>query len=218
VAKEGRDSPAGARLPRLRSERQRERGAGLGAERRALAAACRRRGWQLVDVLEEVGRSSKERKRPGGEQARRLRARGEAQALTVAKRETPAQALRELASLLASAQEQGFALLALDCALEPTPPAGQANARLLASFAPCERGLHAQRIRAGLARARAQGVRLGRPPTMAPYVLERIRGERAAGKSLAAIADGLNANRIPTAQGGRRWYPATIRSTLKRLS
>jgi DNA invertase Pin-like site-specific DNA recombinase len=138
--------------------------------------------------------------------------------LTVAKRETPAQALRELASLLASAQEQGFALLALDCALEPTPPAGQANARLLATFAPCERGLHAQRIRAGLARARAEGIRLGRPPTMAPHVIERIKRERAAGKSLAAIADGLNAHRIPTAQGGRRWYASTIRSTLERLS
>ena len=136
----------------------------------------------------------------------------------VAKRERPAQALRELASLLASAQEQGFALLALDCALAPTPPAGQASARLLATFAPCERGLHAQRIRAGLARTRAQGIRLGRPPTMAPHVLERIRGERAAGKSFAEIADGLNAHRIPTAQGGRRWYASTIRSTLERVS
>jgi len=50
------------------------------------------------------------------------------------------------------------------------------------------------------------------------FVLERIRREREAGKSLAAIANGLNADRIPTAQGGQRWYPATIRSTLKRVS
>ena len=135
--------------------------------------------------------------------------------LVVAKRERLAQALLELAALLGSAQQLGFALLALDCALEPAPPAGQASANLRASFIPCERGLHAQRIRAGLAQARARGVRLGRPPTMAPYVLERIRRERQAGKSLAAIANGLNADRIPTAQGGQRWYPATIRSTLK---
>ena len=53
---------------------------------------------------------------------------------------------------------------------------------------------------------------------MSPYVIEWIRTERAAGKSLAAIADGLNADRIPTAQGGRRWYPATVRHTLERTS
>jgi hypothetical protein len=65
---------------------------------------------------------------------------------------------------------------------------------------------------------RAQGVRLGRPPTMSKYAIERIRRERAAGNSLAAIANGPNTDRIPTAQGGRRWYPATIRYTLNRTS
>jgi hypothetical protein len=49
---------------------------------------------------------------------------------------------------------------------------------------------------------------------MSPYATERIRRERAAGKSLAAIANGLNADRITTAPGGRRWYPATVRYTL----
>jgi hypothetical protein len=51
---------------------------------------------------------------------------------------------------------------------------------------------------------------------MSQYAIERIRRERAAGRSLAAIANGLNADRIPTAQGGRRWYPATVRYTLTR--
>ena len=84
------------------------------------------------------------------------------------------------------------------------------------TFAQFERRLISQRTRAALARTRAQGVRLGRPPTMSPYAVNRIRTERAAGNSLAAIANGLNADRIPTAQGGRRWYPATVRYTLNR--
>jgi hypothetical protein len=49
-------------------------------------------------------------------------------------------------------------------------------------------------------------------------VIDRIRREQAAGNSLAAIANELNADRIPTAQGGRRWYPATIRYTLNRTT
>jgi hypothetical protein len=51
---------------------------------------------------------------------------------------------------------------------------------------------------------------------MSEHVIERIGRERAAGSSLAAIANGLNADRIPTVQGGRRWYPATVRYTLNR--
>jgi len=34
--------------------------------------------------------------------------------------------------------------------------------------------------------------------------------------NFVVIANGLNADRIPTAQGGRRWYPATVRYTLSR--
>ena len=89
---------------------------------------------------------------------------------------------------------------------------------MLATFAPFERRLISQRTRQALAAKRAQGVRLGRPPRMSQYAIEPIRRERAAGHSLAAIANGLNADRIPTAQGGRRWYPATIRYTLNRTN
>jgi DNA invertase Pin-like site-specific DNA recombinase len=81
---------------------------------------------------------------------------------------------------------------------------------------PCERRLHSQQIRQALARKRAQGVRLGRPPSMDTYAIKRIQREHAAGKSLSTIANGLNTDRIPTAQDGRQWYPATIRHTLNR--
>ena len=74
--------------------------------------------------------------------------------------------------------------------------------------------VNAIRLEGGVGAASA--VRLGRPPTISQYAIDRIRRERKAGKSLAAIANGLNADRIPTAQGGRRWYPATIRHTLNR--
>ncbi len=184
--------------------------------RRAIAAACTRRGWQLLERVEEAGLSANDRKRPGTEEALRVLQNGEANALVAAKQVGLSQALLDLAALIASAQKQGWALVALDCALDTTMPAGEAIAHLLATIAPCERRLISQRTREALALKRAQGVRLGRPPTMSPYVIERIRRERAAGNSLAAIANGLNADRIPTAQGGRRWYPATVRHTLNR--
>jgi hypothetical protein len=45
-------------------------------------------------------------------------------------------------------------------------------------------------------------------------VVERIREARAAGLSLRQIADVLNAEKTPTAQGGARWWPSTVRWVL----
>ena len=56
----------------------------------------------------------------------------------------------------------------------------------------------------------------GRPATVAPSIVERIRAEYAAGTSLAQIARTLNADQIPTAHGGEQWWPSTARSVLRR--
>jgi hypothetical protein len=53
---------------------------------------------------------------------------------------------------------------------------------------------------------------------MSRKVVNRLKRERASRKSYAAIADRLNRDRVPTAQGGRRWYPATVRYTLHRIA
>jgi DNA invertase Pin-like site-specific DNA recombinase len=198
-------------------DRQRSARAGLEAQRGAIAAACRRQRWQLLELVEQIGRSAEEAKRPGIAEPLRLLEAADKQALVAAKRDRLSRLLPDLASLVATAQQQGWALVALDCALEPTPTEA-ANANLLATFAPFERQLISERTRAALAATRAHGVRLGRPPTISPYAIDRIRREQTAGNSLAAIANGLNTDRIPTAQGGRRWYPATIRSTLNRTT
>jgi hypothetical protein len=54
----------------------------------------------------------------------------------------------------------------------------------------------------------------GRPPTLPRNVVERIRLEYARGHGLAEIARGLNDGRVPTAHGGRQWWPSTIRAVL----
>lgn len=56
----------------------------------------------------------------------------------------------------------------------------------------------------------------GRPPTLPRSVVERIRLEYARGRSLAEIARGLNDEGVPTAHGGRQWWPSTVRAVLVR--
>jgi DNA invertase Pin-like site-specific DNA recombinase len=184
-------------------------------EAHAIAAACTRRRWRLIAVAEQAGLSAKELKRPGVQAALRLLETGEPKALVAANSGRLSRLVADLSALIATGQKQGWALVALDSAPETTGPASKPGATLLASFAPCERSLISQRIRQALALKRAQGLRLGRPPTMSTYAIERIRREHAAGHSLTQIANGLNTDHIPTAQGGR-WYPATIRHTLNR--
>jgi Recombinase len=58
----------------------------------------------------------------------------------------------------------------------------------------------------------------GRPRLVPAEIIKRIRSERAAGKSLHQIAADLNADQIPTAHGGAKWWPSTIRSALTRMN
>lgn len=63
---------------------------------------------------------------------------------------------------------------------------------------------------------KAQGVRLGRPTNLPPKVIKRIDKMREKGATFAAIADALNEDGVPTAQGGAKWWPATVKKVLER--
>jgi Recombinase len=58
----------------------------------------------------------------------------------------------------------------------------------------------------------------GRPPSLPRRVVERIRLEYARGHGLAEIARRLNGDGVPTAHGGRQWWPSTVRAALVRSS
>lgn len=63
-------------------------------------------------------------------------------------------------------------------------------------------------------RAQAAPRRPGRKAGLSVEVVARIRSEHAQGKSLGAIASELNLDGVPTAQGGRQWWPSTVRTVL----
>jgi len=103
---------------------------------------------------------------------------GDVRALVVAKLDRLSRSMLDFTAVMARAQKQGWALVALDCAVDTTTPAGEAMANVLATFAQFERRLISQRTKEALAIKRAQGVRLGRPRTMPTGVRHRIERER----------------------------------------
>ena len=61
---------------------------------------------------------------------------------------------------------------------------------------------------------RAERVRLGHKPAIAPELAERIRAERKGGATFQEIADRLNAEGVPTPRGGKEWRPSSLTSVL----
>ena len=201
---------------RVSTDEQGKSGAGLEAQRKAIVAECKRRGWDLIEMIEDAGFSAKDMKRPGVQQALEALKGGEAGALVVAKLDRLSRSMVDFAGVMAQAQKQGWALVALDCAVDTTTPAGEAMAHVLATFAQFERRLISQRTREALAVKRAQGVRLGRPASLDKATVRLIQSERRRGRSFAAIAERLNAEDVPRAHGGTRWYSSTVRAVLLR--
>jgi len=88
----------------------------------------------------------------------------------------------------------GVGFVSLMESLDLTTPAGRAMAGLLAVFAEFEKEILGERVRVGLAHARRNGKRLGRPPTAALQSVQ-IRKLYRAGLSKAEIARRLNVGR-----------------------
>jgi len=196
---------------RVSTEEQGRSGAGLAAQRIAIKDACANRGYELLDIKEDAAQSGKNLERPGIEAALKELDAGRADALMVAKLDRLSRSLLDFAGLMERSRRRGWALVALDLGVDTTSPSGELMANVLATFAQFERRMIGQRTKDALAQKRAAGVRLGRPRVLANEVVARITADRAKGLTWQAIADALNADGVPTAHGGVRWYPNSVR-------
>lgn len=199
---------------RVSTERQGDSGAGLTKQREDIEAAALARGWNLIEILEEVESGTK-RNRPKLASALSLLKFGDAEVLVVAKYDRVARSLAHFADLLEQAHREGWALVALDTPVDTTTAGGEFVANVLGSAAQYERRLISERTRDALAVKRAQGVRLGRPVSLPAPVRQRIVDLRAEGLSLRAIARVLTEEGVPTARGGKTWHVNVVRQQLQ---
>jgi|SRR5450755_3226366 putative DNA-invertase from lambdoid prophage Rac len=159
---------------------------------RALREYAVRRGWTIALQVKEVGSGASERQLR--ERLLEAARRREIDVVLVWRLDRWGRSVADLLATLQELDHLGVGFVSLTEALDLTTPAGRAMAGLLAVFAEFERDILRERVRAGLAHARRNGKRLGRPQTAALQA-DRVRKLHRAGISKAEIARRLQIGR-----------------------
>jgi len=159
---------------------------------RSMREYAAKRNWTIAAQIKEVGSGASQRElRQALIAAARRR---EIDVLLVWRLDRWGRSVADLVSTLQELQHLGVGFVSLTEALDLTTPAGRAMAGLLAVFAEFEREILRERVRAGLAHARLNGKRLGRPPSVVHKAVKARKLYRQ-GISKSAIARRLQISR-----------------------
>ena len=146
----------------------------------------------MVEFFEDAGISgAKGRdKRPGLDRLLKAVARRDVDMVAAWSVDRLGRSLIDLLDFLRELHAKGVDLFLHQQGLDTSTPSGRAMFQMLGVFAEFERGIIRERVNAGLARAKAKGVRLGRP-RIDPQVEKRIKLLRAKGYGILKIAGEL---------------------------
>jgi len=200
---------------RVSTEEQAQSGLGLADQEAKIRDEAERRGYELVAIVSDAGYSAKNLKRPSLIAALDELDAGNAQVLIASKLDRLSRSVADFTGLMVRAEKKGWQLSVLDLGLDTSTPNGKFMAHVLVAAAQLERELIGQRTRTALRVARNKGTVLGRKRQVSEEIYKRIASERASGLSLYKIAAGLNADGIPTAHGGAKWYASTVTAIAK---
>lgn len=200
---------------RVSTEEQAKHGASLEAQVSVLTQVAEARGWKVQVIREQAsGKSMTVKARPLLNEALVALGTAKAQYLLAVRIDRISRNVEDFSRLMTTSRKQGWAMVLSEMDLDTTTSQGEFMANVQISVAQYERRLIGDRTKEGLALRKSQGVQLGRRASLPIGVVRRIKQERSDGATLTAIADGLQADNVPTAQGGARWYPATISKIL----
>ncbi|MBZ5739769.1 recombinase family protein [Nocardioides mangrovi] len=201
---------------RVSTAEQAKDGWTLAQQRKDIEAECARRGWDLVEVIEDAGYSGTNDERPGLQRALTMLKKRQARAVVVARLDRLARSTQHLCEYIALCKKQKWSMVALDVDLDTTTANGRFMVRVLAAVAEWESEVNGERVRDGMAEARASGKVFGFQAQVDPKTVQQIVKQREQGESFNAIARKLDAQGTPTPGGGARWQSSTVRRICNR--
>jgi DNA invertase Pin-like site-specific DNA recombinase len=155
---------------------------------RDLEAVAERSGWNVIGIFEDAGISGakgREERPELDEMMKGVNAR-KFDMIATWSVDRLGRSLTDLLSILQNLHEKGVGLFLHQQGLDTTTSAGRAMFQMLGVFAEFERGIIRERVNAGLARAKAKGIKLGRR-MVKPAVEARIRELKAEGMGILKV-------------------------------
>ena len=145
-------------------------------QERDLRAAASRIGHQVVYVYRDEGISGAKWRdaRPGLDGMHKDAARRQFDVVMAWSVDRLGRSLQDLCGFLTELHALGIDLYLHQQGIDTTTPAGKAMFQMMGVFAEFERAMIRERVKSGIARAKAQGKRLGRPP-ISSELEERIK-------------------------------------------
>ncbi|HEY6769568.1 MAG TPA: recombinase family protein [Candidatus Sulfotelmatobacter sp.] len=142
------------------------------------------RGWKYK-VFCDKGQSGAKESRPAFDEMMRQVRRGYFSAVCIWALDRLARSLRQLLDISLELQRLNVDLVAVKQDLDTSSASGRLVFGVLSTVAEFERDLLKERVRAGIAQARRDGKRLGRPPlkTLTAEEIKKLRRERARTKA-----------------------------------
>ena len=134
------------------------------------------RGWTFIEYVDE-GVSGAKESRPALDRLLKDARRRRLDALVVWRLDRLGRNLRHLILTLDELTALGVSFVSLGEGIDTSTPAGRLQLHILGAIAEFERARIAERVKAGVERARRQGRRLGRPEREVPEsVVAPVRG------------------------------------------
>ena len=206
---------------------QADEGVSLAAQRAKIEAWCSLNDAELVAVFEDAGISGASMNGREGLHAA-LKATTKGMALVTYSISRLARSTRDMLEIAERLDAKGADLVSMTEKIDTTTAAGRMVFKMLAVLADFERDQIGERTKMALAHKKAKGDVYA----STPFGFEAIAGRlvevkresaivanilkmREAGKSLADIANHLNASGIEGKRGGR-WFPSTVRYLIQR--
>jgi DNA invertase Pin-like site-specific DNA recombinase len=148
---------------------------------------AQQRGWVITEEYTDEGISGAKSSRPALDRLMADARKGRFDAVLVWRFDRFARSTTHLLSALEEFRTLGVDFVSVQEAVDTSTPMGKMIFTVVAAVAELERSIINERVRAGLARVRLEGKRLGRPPATVDTVrLAKLRQEGLSVRSIAA--------------------------------